>query len=278
MAGRKRLASKRRPELSQHFLSDTAATRLLQLTTSSTDHVVEIGGGRGALTEPLSRRFHNLTVVEVDAYLAGSLERRYPDVQVLNQDFMGFELPADSYTVVGNIPYSLSADIVRKLTNSKNPPDDAWLIVQKEFAHRIIGRPFHKESLASLRIKPQWHVELIDQIARRDFTPPPTVDSVYIHLARRYRPILNDRDQQLYFDLLTSALDKRSVREGLKPHLSKRQIARLATDYRFSGSQPPGSLDFEQWLGIFRFWCRLNHERLEPPGLQEGTNRTRRQP
>ncbi len=263
-------ADRRRAELSQHFLRRGAtAARLVHGTSiSSADLVVEIGAGRGALTLPLSQRAGRLLAIEIDSVLAGQLASRFHQrssdtrarrVEVINADFLAMPLPAMPYKAFGNVPFSVTTEIVRKLTHAANPPSDAWLVVQREAAHRFCGAPYVRESLASLRLKPWWHVEISDRLRRVDFDPPPSVESVLLWLYRRDRPLLHDAEARIYLRLVEQSFaDSRSVDHAARRWLSKIEIRRLGRDLRFDPNANPGALGFEQWLGIARYIARTH--------------------
>lgn len=196
-----------------------------------------------------------MIAVEVDPHLARRLTRSLGSAaDVVNADVLGMALPERDYCVVGNIPYSITTEIVRKLTNGDNPPRDAWLVVQKELAQRLCGRPYCPESLWSLKLKPCWHLEIVDRLRRTDFDPPPRIDSVLLWMNLRNRPLLSPEETALYLDLVGSTLSSGApLKQALRPWLSKLQTRRLAADLRFDGDDRASSLEFAQWLGILRF-------------------------
>ncbi|MGH2544062.1 MAG: rRNA adenine N(6)-methyltransferase family protein, partial [Ardenticatenaceae bacterium] len=167
MSGR-RFRARRRAEYSQHFIRSRAlAVELVALSTiNRRDAVVEIGPGRGVLTRELAQHCKSLLAVEIDASLCEELRdelRDLTNVSLLHDDFLQAVLPLTAYKVFANIPYNQTAAIIRKLVGAPTPPEDAYLIVQLEAAKRFAGGPYAQETLASLLLKPWWHVE----IARR---------------------------------------------------------------------------------------------------------------
>lgn len=257
MSGRSSRTPPRRAELSQHFLREERALRLVQVTSiDASDVVIEIGAGRGALTRPLAKRTPHLTAVELDPFLADKLRRQLAGTaRVLVGDFLRIALPVHPYKVVGNIPYAISTDIVQRLVTAPTPPQDAWLVVQREFAWRLCGRPYSPETMWSLRLKPRWHVEILERLQRTDFVPPPSVESVLLWLCRRDRPLLSGRAADLYDEILSAAYQRGpvTVKQALRPWLSKLQLRRLGHDLKFELDGPAAVLMFEQWLGITRF-------------------------
>ena len=232
------------------------AARLVQATSiSAADFVLEIGPGRGALTKPLAKRTHRLVAVELDEYFAARLADEYRGrAEVVHADFLDYSLPNEDYVVVGNLPYSRSTEIIRKLVEAPRPPRDVWIVVQRELAYRMCGLPYTRESVWSLRLKPSWHVEVLDRPRRFDFEPPPSVESVFLHLCYRPRSLIDVDDRPRFHRLVEQAFTKNvAVGEALRTMLSKKQIRRLAGDLRFDATIKPNGLTFEQWLGIYRY-------------------------
>lgn len=249
--------TRRRAELSWHFLRKgaTAAELVRSTSISSRDLVIEIGPGRGALTRYLVERTRHLVAVELDPDLCRDLRRELGSrAEVLHADFLDHTLPDRTYKVIGSLPFALTSRIVRKLTGALTPPDDAWLLVQREAAGRFAGSPYARETLGSLRLKPWWHVEITRTLRRTDFDPPPSVDCALLWLARRTRPLVEPRHADLYRRFAEHAFGAApAVSRALRDWLTPAQIRRLARDLHFDPGTPPGALRFEQWLGLFRF-------------------------
>lgn len=249
-----------RPELSQHFLRKGAlAASLVQHTSISTqDLVLEIGPGRGALTRELAARCRHLIAVEVDADLIGALSVEFGarrNVHLIHGDFLQIALPTSAFKVFANLPFSRTTDIIHRLVDASVPPDDVYLIIQREAAERFAGYPYGAESLQSLHLKPWWHVEILRRLRRTDFDPPPLVDSVLLWLARRPRPLVDHLEGTLYRSFVATAFGRTggTMKQCIRQFLTDRQITRLASDLRFNPAASPSSLSFDQWLGIFRY-------------------------
>ncbi|MEM7018057.1 MAG: rRNA adenine dimethyltransferase family protein [Pseudomonadota bacterium] len=256
-----RRRTQRRADLSQHFLRKGAtAARVVQFTTiSNNDLVVEIGAGRGALTKPLCQRAGKVIAVELDKFLANKLEAEFGlGVDIVNADILKVALPTDSYKVLGNVPYNITTDIIRRLIEVDNPPLDIWVIVQREAAQRFCGAPYTRENIWSLKLKPRWHVEIVDRLSRFEFDPPPAVESALLWLSRRERPLLSVDGEQCFQAVVQSAYQHDNLKRAMKLWLSRKQFQRLAIDLHFSQEAKPSMLCFEQWLGIVRFIER-NH-------------------
>jgi len=268
--GERRRGRDRRPELSQHFLRRGAVASQLvaEAPVGRDDHVVEIGPGTGALTAELARRCRSLSLVELDPRLCDRLRRTWADaarVDVVCADFLEWPLPEHPYKVVANLPFRRSAEIVRRLAGAVRPPDDAWLIVQREAALRFAGSPYGPDTLVSLLLKPWWQVEVARSLRRSDFEPPPAVDCAVLWLARRARPLVEAPERALYGDFVAAAFGRRgeTLRDGLRGLLTSRQLARLARELGFDPDARPSALDFPRWLALFRFFARGAGRRVQ---------------
>lgn len=172
--------------VSQNFLTSSATIwRLLRKTSiSKQDHVIEIGSGKGHITRALLKISKQVTAYELDPRLYQKLQSSMEHVENLHLmclDFRTVHLPAqEPYKVFANIPFSITTDIIRKLTQAQNPPTDAWLIMEKGAAKRFMGQP--RDNKTSLLIKPFFQIKIVDYLSPNEFHPAPSVDTVLLHL------------------------------------------------------------------------------------------------
>ena len=254
--------SQRSPELSQHFLRSPAlaASLVAQAPVGPNDLVVEVGAGRGVLTAALARRCREVRGVELDERLCRELQWRFrhqPHACIVQADFLRYSLPDHApYKVVGNIPYNRTAAIIERLAGATPPPEDVFIVVQREAAERFAGAPFAPESSVSLGLKPWWHVEIVRRLKRSDFDPIPRVDSVVLWMARRPRPLVASVDDRSYREFIEASFGRtgNTIGRCLRATFSRNQIRQLGRDLHFDVSAPPGWLSFDQWLGLFRFF------------------------
>lgn len=92
--------------------------------------VIEIGGGKGIITEQLVKKCRRLYVIEYDYYLYKRLKNKFNNIksiEIIYGDFLEFELPVEyKYKVFSSIPYNITAAILSKLTSAENPPEDIY--------------------------------------------------------------------------------------------------------------------------------------------------------
>ena len=235
------------------------------IDVSGVDSILEIGAGKGVLTAPLAAQGLGLPVrviaVEVDPRLCESLRRRFggcQNVEVRERDFFDVKLPRHPYAAVGNLPFHLTSAILRRLTEGRHPPRDVVAIVEDRAAVRYAGWPWGPETYLSLTLKPWWHVEVGRKLRRHEFVPPPSVDCAVLTLSRRERPLVAMEQADEFRDFVAAAFGREGndAARSLRPVFSKVQLRHLSRELHFALSQKPSSLDFGQWLALFRFFER----------------------
>ena len=246
-----------RPGLSQHFFRDPALVRrVVDALPIATRIVLDIGAGTGMLTEALADRGFRVIAIEKDARLFRALRSRLigrTNVECHHSDALRFPLPRAPYSVVSNVPFSISAALVRRLVDADTPPNDAFLVLQLEAAQKFAGAPH--ETLFSLLAKPSFEITIVRSFRRIDFDPPPRVQTAMLHVHRRERPLLDRASRARYGRFVASAFGA-SPRAGaaLRTRLSREQVRRLARDLGFDADGHVRALTFPQWLAIFRFY------------------------
>ncbi len=249
-------ADQRRVAFAQNFLRrPELAARIVDIAgIAPTDLVVEIGPGRGILTEPLAARGRQVLAVEKDPVLAARLGRRFadaPNVAVFAFDFLDFPLPVTPYTVVANIPFNRTAAIVGKLVSGCSPPEAAYLLMQREAAERFLGAP--RATLPAALLHPWFEAAVAHRFRPDDFSPPPAVATVLLGMRRRRAPLVALADRDAFDDLVTHAFTawKPTVRDALAATLPRRAIAAAERGAAIDLGRPPSAVPVAAWPGIF---------------------------
>src|SRR5687767_4239890 len=195
----------RRITYSQNFLrSPRLVDRLLDRAgIAADDLVIEIGPGRGVITEQLAARCRQVLAVEQDPVLVEALRTQFApaaNVALFAGDFLSFPLPLTAYKVFANIPFNITAAIVGKLTSGTSPPIDAYLAVQREAAARFMGTP--QETLVGVLLKPWFEPTVVYRFRAADFVPRPGVAVVLLRLRRREVPLVSPSDASLFGDFV----------------------------------------------------------------------------
>lgn len=241
---------------SQNFITGRALIqRLLHLTDiHQNDTVIEIGTGKGHLTEALCRKSGHVFSVELDRKLYEGAKLKlahFSNLHLIHGDFLQYSLPArGNYKVFSNIPYCITTQILEKLTGAPNPPKDIWLIMEKGAAKRFTGAG--KETRQSLVLKVNWDMKILYYFRREDFHPMPSVDSVLVHFSRKAVPDLSKRDLEDFRRFIDHSF-KYGIwgRNGL---LTKRQVSTALKQAGLPHAHEDGVTLYIQWLCLFR--CR----------------------
>jgi len=177
-----------KPKLGQNFLNNTEAIQRIaaSLGDLAGRTVVEIGPGAGAITGALAARAAHVLAVELDHELALHLRVQFPPecVTVVEQNVLQFDFAAAAadagqhLSVVGNLPYYITSQILLKLAANHAALDSAVLMVQREVADRIAAVPGSRDyGLLSVTVQLYGQVEKLFTLPPSAFTPPPDVHS-----------------------------------------------------------------------------------------------------
>jgi len=247
--------------LGQHWLHDEASLAAMceAAGVQSGDTVLEIGPGLGTLTELLVRRAKQVIAVEFDGKLAKELPKRVKadNLQVISQDILGFDftsLPHD-YKLVANIPYYLTSNLIRVISETPNPPQSATILVQKEVAQRVAAEP-GAMSLLSVTAQFYWQVSLRREVRAELFTPPPKVDSQILIMARRPVPLFPNVDAKDFFRLIKAGFAQRrktllnSLSSGL--HLDRDKVQAICQKAGIEPARRAQTLSLDEWHSLYQ--------------------------
>ncbi|HVO86577.1 MAG TPA: 16S rRNA (adenine(1518)-N(6)/adenine(1519)-N(6))-dimethyltransferase RsmA [Candidatus Binatia bacterium] len=246
--------------LGQHWLDDVEALEAITeyAEIRHTDTVLEIGPGLGSLTSYLVGQAKHVIAIELDEQLAKALPGRVPasNLQVIRADILRFnleELPTN-YKVVANIPYYLTSNLLRHLSESANPPHLMVLLVQEEVAKRICAQP-GQMSVLGVSVQLYYEAELGIKLPAELFDPPPKVDSQVVILTRHSKPLFHELDTKRFFRVVKAGFSER--RKKLRGSLSgglgitKDQADRLLKEAGVSGDLRAQELSLQDWHKIY---------------------------
>lgn len=181
--------------LSQHFLRNPRLALILigHSNLKKRDVVVEIGAGSGVITSALSRRVKKVIAIEPDKETAQKLRANLSrhgcnNVEIVEIDFLEYDLPTEKYKVFANPPFHLSSAILHKLLDTNNEPEAIYLILQKQFALKLLNNGRHYTSQLGLTLTNKYQTRIRLPLKKTDFTPPPAVPTVFFE-AKRIDPI-----------------------------------------------------------------------------------------
>jgi 16S rRNA (adenine1518-N6/adenine1519-N6)-dimethyltransferase len=156
---------------------------------------------------------------------------------------------------VANIPYYLTSNLIRIISETPNPPELAVLLVQKEVAERLAAQPGDM-SLLSVSAQFYWQVELDRKVAAELFTPPPKVDSRVVILKQRPQPLFNNVDTKQFFRLVKAGFSQRrktllnSLSSGLR--LPKESVQVKCQKAAIDPGRRPQTLGLKEWHRLYQ--------------------------
>jgi len=195
-----------RKRFGQHFLTDGGIIDAIvdAIHPEPGQHMVEIGPGLAALTQPLVERLGHLTVIELDRDLAVRL-REHPHLSVVESDVLKVDFralashmlasaqtPATSTAkirVVGNLPYNISTPILFHLLDQVDVIEDQHFMLQKEVIDRMVAQPATSD-YSRLSVMLQWRYDMANVlfVPPESFDPPPRVDSAVVRMVPLAEP------------------------------------------------------------------------------------------
>ncbi len=178
--------------LGQNFLkSKSALFKMLEAgEVTKEDIILEVGPGKGVLTEKLLEKAKQVIIVEKDDRLIPFLQEKFSlaikekKLILIHEDILDFDplfhnLSNLNYKIIANIPYYITGQFLRKFLESSFQPRKIVIMVQKEIAQRIVAQN-KKESLLSISIKAYGQPKMIMKVSKENFSPAPKVDSAIL--------------------------------------------------------------------------------------------------
>jgi 16S rRNA (adenine1518-N6/adenine1519-N6)-dimethyltransferase len=229
--------------LGQHFLIDPniRAKILDAAEISPEDRVVEIGPGRGFLTEELVKRAGRVVAIEVDRGWFDLLDKRFADasrLQLVHGDALDY--PYDrlqpGYKVVSNLPYNLSTPILFRLLEERARIGRMVLMIQREVAERLVSPPGSRR-FGALSVSVQFvcEIRLAFSVSPNSFRPRPKVSSSVVVMIPRSDPAVPVRDERFFLQIVRRAFLHR--RKSLKNALLMAGIPPAALTEALSESE-----------------------------------------
>ncbi len=183
---------KQKKSLGQNFLQSKEILNKIIETANlkENDNVLEIGPGKGILTEKILEKVKKVIIIEKDTRLIEFLNEKFKKdiknkkLKIIEGDILDFDIKKDNffkksqkYKIVANIPYYITGQIIKKFLSAEKQPTEMVLMVQKEVAKRIVDK---KESLLSLSVKVYGEPKYIKTVKAKNFLPQPKVDSAIL--------------------------------------------------------------------------------------------------
>ncbi len=212
--------------LSQNYLQDRNIARKIagMLKADDAGRIIEVGPGRGILTEYLAEKFgERLLLIEIDHDSVAWLEQRFPEMQeqIVAADFLTLPFPGEAgekTAVIGNFPYHITSPIFFRILENHQKVSEVVAMIQKEVADRLVSGPGSKSyGLLSVLLQTFYRITYLFTVPEQVFYPQPKVKSAVIRLVRNERESLPCPVEK-YIALVKKAFNQRrkTLRNALK--------------------------------------------------------------
>jgi 16S rRNA (adenine1518-N6/adenine1519-N6)-dimethyltransferase len=248
--------------LGQNLLTDKNQIRkiMASIGLSPTDVILEVGPGLGAITLEMAKTAKDIVCIEKDQEMVSALnqkleEKGIKNVKIINEDILKLfsndklDIKPKKYKVVANIPYYLTSALIRNLLEIKNPPEDIFLMIQKEVGQRICAKP---GDMSILAIAVQYYAspKTLFTVPKGSFYPSPKIDSVFIRITPK-----GVKKNDEYFKLIKAGFSH--PRKQLIGNLSKELkierevIKKWLEDNNLKPGERAEVLSLDQWNSLF---------------------------
>ncbi|MCA9348851.1 ribosomal RNA small subunit methyltransferase A [Candidatus Saccharibacteria bacterium] len=248
---------KNKKSLGQNWLTDRESLQTIADLASlePTDTVLEIGPGLGYLTDKLLKTKARVVALEYDQDLIPKLQAKYAQAkskpEIIEGDIREYDLsnlPA-GYKICANIPYYLTANLLRKLTDDSHKPNRAVLLVQKEVAQKLAAQS--KRSQLNVLVNYWFQTSLGKEVPASCFVPAPKVDSQVVVLDLRELPIMpiEQWDRFVRVTKLAFSSPRKKLRANLAAGLSisKEEADKLLHAADIDPNMRAEELDMDAW-------------------------------
>ncbi|MCU1333575.1 MAG: dimethyladenosine transferase [Candidatus Angelobacter sp.] len=267
----------KKPKLGQNFLADVGAAEQIvdALGDLSNSVVVEIGPGKGALTQVLARRARQLIAVELDRMMSTELRFRYrlqPHVEIIEADVLKLDfrtvlnrtigplndlrpLKPSRARVVGNLPYYITSDILLRLFEFHEQFDVIVIMVQREVADRIAARPGTRDyGMLSATAQLYTKVENLFTLPPEAFSPPPKVHSSVLRMtvSPRFAELQIEPAKFIAFLKTAFAMKRKTLLNNLKKDYSEEIIRSTLKEAGIRADVRAEAVPLETTAQVFR--------------------------
>lgn len=256
----------------QHLLHNPATIKKFigMACLKPTDTVLEIGAGKGSLTFALAEISRKVIAVEIDEGFVQTLRAKaesYPHVRIVHGDIRSLRLPAKPFSVVSNIPFSITTEILDKLLGAEGSMlQSGVLIVEKGVARRFTQSTYLEPR--PLRWSMYFRIDMKSVIPRTHFAPPPSVDAAIIRIVRRDRTLIPAGKGKHFAAFAACMLrePRLTAAYALKSLFTPAQLKHSLQIASVDREQPIATLSAEQWASLFTSMIHHVHSYRWPKG------------
>jgi 16S rRNA (adenine1518-N6/adenine1519-N6)-dimethyltransferase len=227
---------KAKKKFGQNFLVDRyfISKIINEINPKDGNSILEIGPGKGAITEPILKKIDHISVIEIDPDMVKILKHKITSkkISIVAEDVLGIkdEFLKKFNKIIGNLPYYIATEIILKLTKIYSSKSELYFMVQKEVAERITAKPSNK-SFGRLSVILQYYfdTELLFELPPGAFSPQPKITSAFIRLIRkkRFSPKVIDKDSFEQIIKIAFSQKRKTIKNNFKNILFDKDFLNL---------------------------------------------------
>ncbi len=243
--------------ISQNFINNKKVLRSLLAKANFTENdlIIEIGAGKGAITQELLEYSKNIIAIEFDRNLYNQLVEKFAGTsfEIVNEKFQDYKLPFKKFKTFSNIPFSQTADILKKLLNVYPSFDTGYLIMQTDAAYKFAGTQFKRQStMLSVIYGARYEFKSVYQFDKYDFEPAPKVDVDLIRIKIRDEAKISDSNFGEFKDFVAYIFNKSIPNIGACDKLiTYEQFKRFKLNLGVTESMKPSQIKHDQYYAMF---------------------------
>ncbi|HEC74493.1 MAG TPA: 16S rRNA (adenine(1518)-N(6)/adenine(1519)-N(6))-dimethyltransferase RsmA [Methylophaga aminisulfidivorans] len=248
-----------RKRFGQNFLNDQSVINSIieAISPEHGQHIVEIGPGRAALTQPLLESCDQLDVIELDRDLVPLLQKQFESFKQLHihqADALTFDYNLlrkndESLRVIGNLPYNITTPLLFHLLAQSSYIEDMCFMLQREVVERICAQPGNKQyGRLSIMIQHQCSAEMLFTVPPEAFDPPPKVESAIIYMQPLKQRLGGQVDLNILSSIVTKAFSQRrkTISNTLKNMVTNETLHAVGIE----PNQRPETVSVEQYVAL----------------------------
>jgi 16S rRNA (adenine1518-N6/adenine1519-N6)-dimethyltransferase len=254
---------KAKKSLGQNFLKSNLVLNTICNSgeIKDTDTIVEIGPGKGALTEKLLEKSSEVVAIEKDRDLIPLLKEKFQKeissgkLTLIEDDCLFVDISKftkqNNFKIIANIPYNITGAILKKFLSEETKPKLMVLLVQYEVAKRIVSSD-KKESILSLSVKAYGEPKYIMKVSKKLFSPSPKVDSAVITIKNIKNNFADKNTEKLFFEIIKNGfLHKRKILiKNLENFVGKTKIENIFNELNLPKNIRAENLPINKWVEI----------------------------
>ena len=257
--------------LGQNFLKNHEVVKdiIAAAEIKEGETVLEVGPGKGILTEALIEAGARVIAVEKDRRLIELLRKKFPTARIVEGDILNFDISSlfancsprfageagklniSSFKLVANIPYYITGTILEKFLTAQNQPTRVVLMLQKEVAKRVVAAPNSKDyGILSIAVQFYAVPEIAFNISRKSFYPEPKVDSSVLKIVPREKVAVDVRNEGLFWGLIKSAFyyRRKTLLNSLALSGHSKEIIKNVLEFAgIDQNKRPEQVSMEEW-------------------------------